>query len=105
MILDRRSSLPDRRWVTQLAGGAVVFALVVGLVASLTWAFTLVSRAIESAACAERANFQLISCVAAPDGLMWTLVGAVVLACAVGLGVVIGTQLHLSRRLTFTNAD
>ena len=56
----------------------------------------LVDRAVGSAACIERAKYELISCLGPPDVLTWTVIAALALAFAVGLGMAVGTPASLS---------
>ena len=53
----------------------------------------MVERAIWSAACLERANFELISCINPPPDWQWLLFTAT----AVGLAVLLGTRLRGGR--------
>jgi hypothetical protein len=50
----------------------------------------LVNGAVASAACMERARFELVSCVGPPNALAWLVAIAVLLASAVGLGMALG---------------
>jgi hypothetical protein len=77
---------------------AAIAVAVVGLLASMLSIRGLVDRAVQSAACIERARFELISCIAPPDVLTWTVATAVSLAIAVGLGMAIGLPARLRSR-------
>ena len=69
---------------------AIAFGAV-GLLGSVVLLGVLVDRAVGSAACIERAKYELILCLAPPDALTWIVLGAIALAFAVGLGMAVGT--------------
>lgn len=76
--------------MTLLSRGRAIALSAVGLLGSVLLLGGLVDRAVGSAACIERAKYELISCLGPPDVLTWTVIAAVALTFAVALGMAVG---------------